>query len=131
VKTIAVASTAFGVALGAAALSPTPVTAALCLTFAGAASVVFSSTTNATLQLRAEPAMRGRVVALYIVAFMGSTPIGGPLVGLIGQLVGPRAALGAGAVGCLAAAALAFAFGEQARRRSADAGAVERAAVAP
>jgi MFS family permease len=98
---------------------------------AGAASVVFSSTTNATLQLRADPSMRGRVVALYIVAFMGTTPIGGPLVGLIGQLVGPRAALGAGAVGCLAAAALAFAFGEQARRRSADAGAVERAAVAP
>jgi len=111
VRTIAVASTAFGVALGAAALSPTPVTAAVCLTAVGAASVVFSSTTNATLQLRAEPAMRGRVVALFIVAFMGSTPIGGPLVGALGQVAGPRAALGAGAAGCLIAAALAVGYG--------------------
>jgi MFS family permease len=131
VRTIAVASLVFAAALGAAAVSPGPITAAVCLAVAGAASVVFSSTTNATLQLRADPSMRGRVVALYIVAFMGSTPIGGPLVGLIGQLAGPRAALGAGAVGCLAAAALAFAFGEQARRRSAAGGGVARASVAP
>ncbi|MDX6685483.1 MAG: hypothetical protein QOF86_1611 [Baekduia sp.] len=131
IRTITVASLVFAAALGSAAVSPGPLTAAVCLAVAGAASVVFSSTTNATLQLRADPSMRGRVVALYIVAFMGTTPIGGPLVGLVGQLAGPRAALGAGAVGCLAAAALAFAFGEQARRRSADAGAVERATVAP
>jgi MFS family permease len=119
IRTIAVAALAFAVALGAAAASPGPITAAIFLALAGAASVVFSSTTNATLQLRADPAMRGRVVALYIVAFMGSTPIGGPLVGLVGQLAGPRAALAAGAVGCLAAAALALAFGEQAKRRAA------------
>jgi MFS family permease len=118
VRTIAVASLIFSVALGAAAVSPGPITAAIFLALAGAASVVFSSTTNAVLQLRAHPAMRGRVVALYIVAFMGSTPIGGPLVGFVGQVAGPRAALGAGAVGCLAAAALAFAFAEQARRRA-------------
>ncbi|HWH95913.1 MAG TPA: MFS transporter, partial [Baekduia sp.] len=111
VKTIAAAALAFGAALGATAISPTPLTAALCLTVAGAASVVFSSTTNSALQLRAAPAMRGRVVALYIVAFMGSTPIGGPLVGAVGQLAGPRAALGIGAAGCLAAAALAMAYG--------------------
>ncbi|WCB96756.1 hypothetical protein DSM104299_05524 [Baekduia alba] len=111
VKTIAQAALVFGAALAAAALSPSPLTAALCLSVAGAASVVFSSTTNSTLQLRAEPAMRGRVVALYIVAFMGSTPIGGPLVGAIGQLSGPRAALASGAVGCFVAAALAAAYG--------------------
>jgi MFS family permease len=118
VRTIAVAALAFAVTLGAAAVSPGPVTAAICLALAGAASVVFSSTTNATLQLRADPAMRGRVVALYIVAFMGSTPIGGPLVGLIGQLAGPRAALGVGALGCLAAAALAFGYSERSQRRA-------------
>jgi MFS family permease len=118
VRTIGVASLAFAVALGAAAISPSPVTAGVCLAVAGAAGVVFSSTTNATLQLRADPAMRGRVVALYIVAFMGSTPIGGPLVGLIGQVAGPRAALGTGAVGCLAAAALAFGHNERSRRRA-------------
>ncbi|MDX6730060.1 MAG: hypothetical protein QOC54_8 [Baekduia sp.] len=118
IRTIAVAALVFAVALGAAAVSPGPITAGVFLAFAGAAGVVFSSTTNATLQLRADPAMRGRVVALYIVAFMGSTPIGGPLVGFVGQVAGPRAALGAGAVGCLAAAALALAFGEQSRRRA-------------
>jgi hypothetical protein len=42
---------------------------------------------------------------------MGSTPIGGPLVGALGQVAGPRAALGAGAVGCLIAAALAIGYG--------------------
>ena len=118
IRTIAAASLVFSAALGAAAVSPGPITAGVFLAFAGAAGVVFSSTTNATLQLRADPAMRGRVVALYIVAFMGSTPIGGPLVGFVGQVAGPRAALGAGAVGCFAAAALALAFGEQARRRA-------------
>jgi MFS family permease len=109
IRTIAVAATVFGVGLALAALSPTPATAAAFLALTGAASVVFSSTTNATVQLRAAPQMRGRVVALYIVAFMGSTPIGGPLVGAIGEQAGARAALAAGAVGCLAAGALAFA----------------------
>jgi MFS family permease len=111
VKTIAQAAIVFGLGLGAAAIAPTPVTAAIFLSAAGAASVVFSSTTNSTLQLRADPAMRGRVVALYIVAFMGSTPIGGPMVGVVGQLAGPRAALGVGAAGCLVAAALALGYG--------------------
>lgn len=107
VRTITVAAVAFGTALALAAACPTPATAALALAFAGAASVVFSSTTSATLQLRAIPAMRGRVVALYIVAFMGSTPLGGPLVGAIGQAAGARAALAVGAVGCVIATGLA------------------------
>ncbi|MGH2884906.1 MAG: MFS transporter, partial [Solirubrobacteraceae bacterium] len=86
--------------------------------FVGAASVVYSSSTNGTLQIRADPSMRGRVVALYIMAFMGSTAIGGPLVGVAGQVFGPRASLGVGAVGCLAAVVLALAFGQNARRRA-------------
>jgi len=108
VRTTAIASLLFGAALAGAALSPTPLIAGVALAVAGAASVIFSSMTNATLQLRADPAMRGRVVALYVVAFLGSTPIGGPLVGALGQVAGARAALAAGAVGCLAAAALAL-----------------------
>jgi MFS family permease len=111
VKTIGVAAVLFGAALAAAAVSPSPVIAAAFLSVCGAASVVFSSTTNSALQLRADPAMRGRVVALYIVAFMGSTPIGGPLVGAIGQLSGPRAALLSGSVGCFVAAGLAMVYG--------------------
>ena len=57
------------------------------------------------------------MVLAYIVAFMGSTPTGGPLVGAVGQVAGPRAALWAGAVGCLAAAALAPAATTRRSRR--------------
>jgi MFS family permease len=120
IRTITVSALLFGTGLALAAASPTPEIAALFLMLTGAASVVFSSTTNATVQLRAAPHMRGRVVALYIVAFMGSTPLGGPLVGAIGEAAGARAALAVGALGCLTAAALAFATtaGTAAHRRA-------------
>jgi predicted MFS family arabinose efflux permease len=71
---------------------------------------VYSSSTNGTLQIRAEPSMRGRVVALYIMAFMGSTAVGGPLVGVVGEVVGPRASLWVGAIGCAAAVLLALGY---------------------
>jgi MFS family permease len=131
IKTIAIAAVIFGAGLGLAAASPTPATAALCLALAGAASVVFSSTTNATIQTRAEPAMRGRVVALYIVAFMGSTPLGGPLVGAVGQVAGARAALAVGALGCVVAAALAAWRGSRAPARDARAPRAPRLRTAP
>ncbi len=111
VRTLAIAAGAFGLALAAAAAAPGPVASAIGLAFAGAASVVYSSSTNATLQLRADASMRGRVVALYVIAFMGSTAIGGPLVGIAGEVFGPRASLGVGAAGCLAAVVLAMVFG--------------------
>ncbi len=123
VRTLAIAAAAFAVTLGAAAAAPGPVTAAICLAFAGAASVVYSSSTNATLQIRADPAMRGRVVALYIIAFMGSTAIGGPLVGVVGQLLGARASLAVGALGCVAAVVLAVALGHPRTRAEARAAA--------
>ena len=106
VRTLVISAAAFGLALAASAAAPGPVAAAVGLAFAGAASVVYSSSTNGTLQIRADPSMRGRVVALYVMAFMGSTAIGGPLVGVVGQVFGPRASLGVGAVGCLAAVVL-------------------------
>jgi MFS family permease len=117
VRTLTIAAGALGLALAAAAAAPGPVSAAIGLAFAGAASVVYSSATNAMLQIRALPSMRGRVVALYVMAFMGSTAIGGPLVGVAGQVLGPRAPLGLGAVGCGAAVVLALAFGEAEHRR--------------
>jgi MFS family permease len=129
VRTLAVAAAAFGIALGATALAPTPLAAAICLAFGGAASVVYSSSTNGTLQIRAEPSMRGRVVALYIMAFMGSTAVGGPLVGVVGEVVGPRASLWVGAIGCAAAVLLALGYElrERGRREPARA---RRGAVA-
>jgi MFS family permease len=71
----------------------------------GAVSVTFSAGINSALQLAVEPAMRGRVMALYSVVFLGSTPIGAPLVGWIAEVAGPRAGLLLGAVAALVAAA--------------------------
>ena len=61
-------------------------------------SVTFAAGVNSTLQLAVEPAMRGRVMALYSVVFLGSTPIGAPLVGWLAGAGGP-----AGAASCSAA----------------------------
>jgi MFS family permease len=68
------------------------------LALAGAGSISFMSTGNSTLQLNSEPEMRGRVMSLWFVAFQGSTPIGGPVVGWIMAVIGPRAGLGLGAL---------------------------------
>jgi MFS family permease len=57
------------------------------------------------VQLAVDPAMRGRVMALYSVVFLGSTPIGAPLVGWIAEVAGPRAGLVLGAAAALIAAA--------------------------
>jgi MFS family permease len=69
----------------------------------GAASVTFAAGINSSLQIAVEPAMRGRVMALYSVVFLGSTPIGAPLMGWLAGEFGPRAGLVAGAVAALAA----------------------------
>ena len=69
----------------------------------GAASVTFAAGVNSSLQLNAG-AMRGRVMALYSVVFLGSTPIGGPLAGWVAQAASPRAALMLGAAAALVAA---------------------------
>ena len=59
----------------------------------GAASVMFAAGINSSLQLAAAPEMRGRVMALYSVVFLGSTPIGGPIAGWMSGAFGPRSAL--------------------------------------
>jgi MFS family permease len=96
----------FGALLAAVALAPTLITAAVLIVFMGAASIGFIATANATLQLSADPAMRGRVMALYAMAFLGTTPIGAPLVGAIAQWTSPRIALLTGAVATVIAAGL-------------------------
>jgi MFS family permease len=74
----------------------------------GAAGVLFISTTNSLLQLNADDAMRGRVMALWAIVFLGSTPIGGPLTGLLARGFGVRAAVAVGGVAALATAAGAY-----------------------
>jgi MFS family permease len=104
-KPLVLAATAFGATTGLAALAPSLGLELLALATAGGASISFMSTGNSTLQLTAEPEMRGRVMSLWFVAFQGSTPIGGPIVGLTMALLGARAGLGLGAITALAVAA--------------------------
>lgn len=96
----------FGGLLAAVAFAPTLLAADLLIVAMGAASIGFIATANATLQLAAEPAMRGRVMALYAMAFLGTTPIGAPLVGAIAQWTNPRVAMLTGAVATVVAAGL-------------------------
>jgi MFS family permease len=96
----------FSVVIAAAAVAPNLVVELVALAAVGAASVTFLSKGNSTLQLAAAPQMRGRVMALWAVAFLGSTPIGGPAAGAVAQYVGPRWGLGLGALACAVAAAL-------------------------
>jgi len=85
------------------ALMPVLPLAWLVLPFLGAAGIVFAITGNATLQLTSAPELRGRVMALYTVVFIGSTPIGGPIAGVVGEHLGPRVGLVAGGVVAIAA----------------------------
>jgi MFS family permease len=92
---------AFGGGLLLAAAAPTLQTEAISLGLTGMASVTFASSVNSSLQLRVRPSMRGRVMALYSVVFLGSNPIGGPLMGWISGAAGPRAGLLLGAGGAI------------------------------
>jgi MFS family permease len=105
-RALVLASSAFGVAMLATALAPTLLTALIGMGLVGATSVTFQSIGNSTLQLASEPHMRGRVMALWAVAFLGSTPIGGPIAGVVAQHFGGRAGLALGAIACLVAALL-------------------------
>ena len=101
--TMVLAATGFGLALGLAALAPSLPLELFALGLVGGASISFMATGNSTLQLTSPPEMRGRVMSLWFVAFQGSTPIGGPIVGAVMAGFGPRAGLGLGAVTCLVA----------------------------
>jgi MFS family permease len=92
----------FGTVMAALAAAPTLALALAALVLVGASSACFAATTNSLLQLRAPPALRGRVMALWSVVFLGSTPIGGPLVGWASQHAGARAGVLVGAVATLA-----------------------------
>jgi len=69
----------------------------------GVASIVFFVTANSTLQLTSRPDMRGRVMALYGIVFLGTTPFGAPVAGWVGEHLGPRVAFAGGGVIALAA----------------------------
>jgi MFS family permease len=110
-----IASAGFGVAIMATAYAPVIGLAYAAMLFAGWASVSFIAIGNSTIQLSAAPSMRGRVIALWQVAFQGTTPVGGPLIGWIIALSDPRTGLAVGGVSCFAAALGGFALARRAR----------------
>jgi MFS family permease len=103
------AALAFGAALVVAALAPTLGLELLVLVPVGAAGIAFTAMSNGVIQTECAPEMRGRVAALFTVAFLGSTPIGGPIIGWVSQQVGPRAGLWVGGVATLAVTVAAIA----------------------
>ncbi|MDX6466800.1 MAG: hypothetical protein QOI27_1840 [Gaiellaceae bacterium] len=106
IRPLSIAASAFGVMIVLASLAPDMPLELVALAGAGAGSVSFMAIGNSTLQLGAAPQMRGRVMSLWFVAFQGSTPIGGPLVGWVIAAAGARVGLGLGGVTLLAVAAL-------------------------
>jgi len=101
------AAAAYGVIEILAGLMPTYWTFFAILIPFGFATLTFSTAANTTVQLSAAPSMRGRVMALYLIVFMGGTPIGSPLIGWIAEVAGPRWSLITGGVASAVAAVLA------------------------
>lgn len=96
----------FGVACAMAAVMPEWWLFGLMLAIAGVASQTFTTTANGVVQLSAEPALRGRVVAIMMALAMGGTPIGAPITGWVADTLGPRWSLAVGALAGLAATAV-------------------------
>jgi MFS family permease len=97
----------FGLGCTLAALAPGYWAFGAALMIIGAAGVIFTNGTNSIMQLSAEPAMRGRVMALRVAIALGGTPIGAPIVGWVANHFGPRWALGVGAASGFTAALVA------------------------
>ena len=107
-RSLCLASIGWGASITVAALAPSLWTEMVVLLFVGYGSITFNSYAKTTLQLASRPEMRGRVMALWALAWQGSTPIGGPLVGWIAQAAGPRWSLVAGGVPTLLCGVLAL-----------------------
>jgi MFS family permease len=96
----------FGLAILAAAFMPSLILSGLVMVSVGVFSINFSTLGNSILQLESSPQMRGRVMSLWSVAFLGSTTLGGPIIGWFAEAAGPRWGLAVGGLAGLAAAIL-------------------------
>jgi MFS family permease len=131
-RRLGLAALFLGVAMLIASAMPSMLTMILALVVVGAGSVAFITMTSATLQLTTPAEMRGRVLSLYVTAIIGTTPFGGPVIGWIGQVVGPRATYVVGGLGCIVTVAVAWrslARSTEAQVSDEDAAAIERRAV--
>jgi MFS family permease len=101
-STVSMAATGFGLSMAVLAVAPNQPVAFVVGAVVGLASVAFMTASTAIVQMRSDPSMRGRILALQSVVFLGSTPIGGPIVGVIAQRYGARYSLALGAAATLA-----------------------------
>ncbi|MDR1394412.1 MAG: MFS transporter [Bifidobacteriaceae bacterium] len=101
VRLVLVSAIAFAVTTGLSAIAPTYWTYAISGILAGAATLTLITAANSTLQLSVEPEIRGRVLSIYMMVFLGATPIGSPIVGWVADTWGPRWSI---AIGSIAAA---------------------------
>lgn len=97
------AAVALGASLVLTSLAPSYGLALAGLLLAGFWSIGVTALTNSTLQLNSDPRMRGRVMSLWVVAFLGSTPLGGPVIGYLSEHISPRAGLLTGGTAAIAA----------------------------
>jgi MFS family permease len=107
-RALCLAAIGWGIAILTAAVAPSMPLELAALVFVGYGSITFNSLAKTTLQLAARPEMRGRVMALWALAWLGSTPIGGPIIGWAGQAIGARWTLVIGGLATLACGVLAL-----------------------
>ncbi|WP_248749286.1 MFS transporter [Pseudomonas sp. MWU15-20650] len=107
-KSLLTGAAVFGCGCTLAAWAPNYGVFAIALVIIGVGAMTFSNTTNSLMQLRTEPAMRGRVIALRVGVALGGTPIGAPIVGWVADHLGPRWALMVGALAGLLAVGVAI-----------------------
>jgi MFS family permease len=107
-RSLCLAAVGWGIAILAAAVAPNMTVELVTMLFVGYGSITFNSYAKTVLQLAAKPEMRGRVMALWALAWLGSTPVGGPIVGWIGQEFGARWSLVIGGLPTLACGLIAF-----------------------
>ncbi|MEV7973418.1 MFS transporter [Cellulomonas sp. NPDC089187] len=107
VRLVIGAAFAFGVATGVQALMPTYLGYALACIPVGLASLTMLTAANTTIQMSTDPAVRGRVMSLYMIVMLGATPIGAPIVGWVGEQFGARWSIGIGSISALLVATAA------------------------
>ena len=120
-RSLCMAAMGWGLSITVAAVAPNLWSELVVLLFVGYGSITFNSYAKTALQLAARPEMRGRVMALWALAWQGSTPIGGPLVGWIAQSTDPRWSLVVGGVPTLLCGILAWPALSRIDRRAAAA----------
>lgn len=103
---LVITAVSFGFVIILTSIMPSLTLAAAGMFVVGFLSIQVTSLANTILQLESVPEMRGRVMALWTVAMLGSTPIGGPIIGMIGEYIGPRWSLAAGGAVAVIAGAI-------------------------